>query len=312
MRSLPKVVDGPKTWEQPAASFATCGASTAAIGSPLAAWSATSTLPTPAIAAACAATAAPSTASTSTSMEAPGIREAQLTHFEVLGLSLAPSCSETISILLITPTLLLERVHELGDVLHHDALRPLRWRFDPHRAERRRFGYAEVARRHGVERLLLRLHDVGQLDVARLIEAQVHAHHRGQVDLEQLQAGIHLAGDRGLALGDLDLRARDGLGRSHSAASICGAWPLSSSIACLPSSTRKGCSFSTSWRKIFATTAAAPPRRSARGSLGPRHRERGAQLLLRVAGPMETASTSSASPFSLMRSASSSAISSKG
>jgi hypothetical protein len=61
-------------------------------------------LPTPASAAACVATAEASAASTSTSMEAPGIFAAQVTHFDVLGLSFAPSCSATISILLITAT----------------------------------------------------------------------------------------------------------------------------------------------------------------------------------------------------------------
>jgi len=52
----------------------------------LAAFSATSTLPTPAIADAWVATAEPSAASTSTSIDAPAIFAAQVTHFDVLGL----------------------------------------------------------------------------------------------------------------------------------------------------------------------------------------------------------------------------------
>jgi hypothetical protein len=104
IRSLPKVVDGPSTCVYPAASFATCGAWTAASGSALAAFSATSTFPTRVRAAACAATDEPSAASTSTSIAASGTCAAQVTHFAVLGFSREPSCSATTRILLITPT----------------------------------------------------------------------------------------------------------------------------------------------------------------------------------------------------------------
>ncbi len=96
IRSLPKVVDGPRTWLNPAASFATCGASTAASAGSLAGFCTSSTRATPAMEAAAAATGAPSAASTATVMSASGIAPAQLTHFATEAFSLPPACSATI------------------------------------------------------------------------------------------------------------------------------------------------------------------------------------------------------------------------
>ena len=54
-----------------------------------------------------------------------------------------------------------------------------------------------------VDRLLLRLHDVGQRSVARLVEAEVGGDDRRQFQPDGLVAAIDLAGHRGgLALDD--------------------------------------------------------------------------------------------------------------
>ena len=64
---------------------------------------------------------------------------------------------------------------------------------------------AQGAQRQRLQRLLLRLHDVRQLHVARLVQAQVRRHERRQVHLQRFQAGIDLAGHARLALRQLDL-----------------------------------------------------------------------------------------------------------
>ena len=63
-----------------------------------------------------------------------------------------------------------------------------------------------------VERLLLRLHDVRQRGIARLVQAQVGGDDRRQLDLDRLQAAIDFAGDLSLAVADLDLRGEGRLG----------------------------------------------------------------------------------------------------
>ena len=95
IRSLPKVVEGPRTWLKGAAIASTCGAHTAASAWPLAGFSTHSTRLTPDSAAACAATAEASTAHTTTVICAPGMPWAQVTHLAVLALSRVPSCSAT-------------------------------------------------------------------------------------------------------------------------------------------------------------------------------------------------------------------------
>ena len=62
------------------------------------------------------------------------------------------------------------------------------------------------ARLEDLHRLLLRLHDVGQRHVARLVQAQVGGHDRGQLDLERLETAVDLARDVGEAVTHLDLR----------------------------------------------------------------------------------------------------------
>ena len=55
------------------------------------------------------------------------------------------------------------------------------------------------------ERFLLRLHDVGQLHVAGLVESQIHGDDGGQVDFDGLESGIDLARHLHLGAVDLDL-----------------------------------------------------------------------------------------------------------
>ena len=70
---------------------------------------------------------------------------------------------------------------------------------------------AVVGGRLLVQRLLLRLHDVGQRGIARLVEAEVGRHHQRQLDLQHLEAAVDLAGDRGFAGTGLELRGEGGL-----------------------------------------------------------------------------------------------------
>ena len=102
IRSLPKVVEGPRMWLKGAAIASTCGAHTAASAWALAGFSTHSTRATPDSCAACAATAAASTAHTTMVICAPGMPWAQVTHLAVLGLSFAPSCSATMRTRLFT------------------------------------------------------------------------------------------------------------------------------------------------------------------------------------------------------------------
>src|SRR3546814_7329074 len=59
--------------------------------------------------------------------------------------------------------------------------------------------HAQVGEGDRFERLGLGLHDVRQLDEARLVQAQVGGDDGRQVDFQRLQSGVDLAGDRGLA-----------------------------------------------------------------------------------------------------------------
>ena len=91
--------------------------------------------------------------------------------------------------------------------------------------EARRDVDAEVGGLLHVERLLLRLHDVGQRGIARLVEAQVGGDDGRQLDLQRLEAAVDLARDeRRLALdhelgGERRLRPAE-QGREHLAGLI--------------------------------------------------------------------------------------------
>ena len=79
---------------------------------------------------------------------------------------------------------------------------------------------AERLGRGFLERLLLRLHDVGQLGIARLVEAQVGRDDRRDLQNERLEATIDLACDREALAVHAHLRRKRALapaqqGRQH-------------------------------------------------------------------------------------------------
>ena len=67
---------------------------------------------------------------------------------------------------------------------------------------------AEIGRLHRLDRLLARLHDVGQRGVARLVQPQVGGDDGRQLELHRLQAAIDLARHLQPAIGLLDLARR--------------------------------------------------------------------------------------------------------
>ena len=95
----------------------------------------------------------------------------------------------------------LELGDELGRVGDLDAGLAARRLDGLQHLEARRDVDAEVGGLLDVERLLLRLHDVGQRGIARLVEAQVGGDDRRQLELQRLQAAVDLARhERALAL----------------------------------------------------------------------------------------------------------------
>ena len=109
------------------------------------------------------------------------------------------------------------------------------------------------------------------------------------------------------------LEAKVACGKSAKAASIWPVWLQSSSMACLPKMIRPGCSLST---KALSNLATA---RGCNSSVVSTKIARSAPMAMAVrkvswhcATPQETAMTSVATPFSFKRTASSTAISSKG
>src|SRR5437016_7120336 len=132
-------------------------------------------------------------------MSAPAMPRAQLTHLAVLGLSLAPSCSATIKTLLMTTAVpSFEGIDQLRGVLHSDAFQPLRRSLKAHELQQLSLLDAETAQRQRLERLFLRLHDVRQLHVPGLVQAQIGSDDGGEIHLDGLQTRIHLARHAGL------------------------------------------------------------------------------------------------------------------
>jgi hypothetical protein len=100
---------------------------------------------------------------------------------------------------------------------------------------------AQLGRLQVVDRLLLRLHDVGQRGVARLVQAQVGGDDRRQLQRHGLQAAVDFAGHVGVAVAESRPSRRRCPAASRAApASIWPVWLASSSIACLPRMTRPG------------------------------------------------------------------------
>src|ERR1700754_3403717 len=186
------------------------------------------TLLTPSIFAASAAIASGASDSTITSMDSGLAATAALTARAVAALSLPSRCSAITRILdiwilrsaALQQALLLEGRDELGGVLHHHTLGAL-GRGGVVRGLDVVGGIdAQRTQLDHVDRLGLGLHDVRQLDKARLVQAQIGGDDGGQVGLDGFQAGVDLAGDRSLAAGDLDLAGKSRLraipkGRQH-------------------------------------------------------------------------------------------------
>src|SRR6187402_121631 len=179
-----------------------------------------STLLTPSIFAASAATASGASDRTMTSMDSGLTAAAALTARAVAPLSLPSRCSAMTRILdmrilrsaALQQALLLEGRDELGGVLHHHTLAALG-----------RGGVvggldvvggidAQRTQLDHVDRLGLGLHDVRQLDEARLVQAQIGGDDGRKVGFDGLEAGVDFAGYRGLAVGDLHLASEGGLG----------------------------------------------------------------------------------------------------
>src|SRR6185436_2007941 len=170
--------------------------------------SACSTLATPSMAAAALAAPAEPEPATST-VTAPPSCLAAVMVLSVAGRTPALSCSAMTSALISAMSDHLRFGLELGDerahVGHLHACAALGRLAHLERLQVRLDVDAEVGRLDDVHLLLLRLHDVGQRHVARLVQAQVGRDDRRQLDLERLETAVDLARDDREAVGDLDL-----------------------------------------------------------------------------------------------------------
>src|SRR6218665_1901001 len=142
--------------------------------------SATITLATPAICAAALPASAALAPATSTCTSPPQAMAAG-TVFRVAGLMLAWSCSAITSAAMSDHLrFVLEFFNESGHIGHLDALSSLERLADLQGLQARLDVHAQVLGLEDVELLLLGLHDVGQGNVARLVQAQVGRDDRGQ------------------------------------------------------------------------------------------------------------------------------------
>ena len=163
---------------------------------------------TPASRAACAATPSPPCASTATTSVSGARSSAQRTHFAVRGIE--PRA-----------VVLRDDEHAAHDSTPRASSTATSSATSLTRTPAARAGGAvksctvncccgldaELCERQHGERLALRLEDLGQLDVARLIQPQVRRDDGRQVDLERLEAGVDLARHGRDVAGDRD-RAR--------------------------------------------------------------------------------------------------------
>src|SRR3982750_2827201 len=177
------------------------------------------TLATPAMAAAALAAASAPLPATST-WTSPPHWAAAVTVLRVAGLMLALSCSATTSDASAVMSInslddfgfVLELVHQGGHVGHLDAGAALGRLADLECLDARLDVDAKLFWLDVVELLFLGLHDVGQGDVARLVEAQVGGDDGGQREREGFQAAVDFARDLGGAAFDFDLGGEGGLG----------------------------------------------------------------------------------------------------
>ena len=167
----------------------------------------------------------------------------------------------------------------------------------------------------GLERLLLRLHDVRQRRVARLVEPQVGRHDRRQLSSRRVsRPAVDLALDASPCRWRCRPWTRTSPAASRAARRASGrsGWRRRRSPAC-PGSRAAASPCRPPPSGALRPRGAAAPRRSRPGWRG---RRRCASAVRSVswqaATPQDTATTSVAMPFSFRRTASSTAISSKG
>src|SRR5262245_24483338 len=157
--------------------------------------SASRTLLTPSSLAAASATPRQPLPATST-CTSPSNALAAVNALLVASLSSLLSCSATRRVVISDHShLVLELLDQLADRLHLDAGLAAGRLGGLQDFESRRDVDAIGVGRLLIDRLLLRLHDVGQAGVARLVEPQVGGHDRRRLQLHRLQPAVDLAGD---------------------------------------------------------------------------------------------------------------------
>src|SRR3546814_341206 len=220
MMFLPTVVAVATTWPWPAACLAISGARFSARGCSYSAESTFTTFDTPATLAAASAAgpqSLPATRTTTWSL----ISAAAATACSVEGRRAPFSCSAKTSALMSDHLrFVLQLRHQLGHVGHLHAALALGRLHHLQGGEARRRVDTEVGWRRLVDRLLLRLHDVRQRSVARLVQAQVGGDDRRRLDGDGLQPAVDLPGHGEGTVADLDLRGEGRLapaeqGREH-------------------------------------------------------------------------------------------------
>jgi hypothetical protein len=210
------------------------------------------------------------------------------------------------------PHLVLELVDELTDRLHLDAGFAARRLGGLEHLEPRRDVDAVGLGRLLVDRLLLRLHDVGQARIARLVEAQIGGDDRRRLELDGLQAAVDLARDQMLSPSIVSLEAKVPCGQPVSAASI---WPSLVAVVVdrlLAHDDEAGLLLLDDGLEDLGDGERLDLVGLHQDAAVGAHGEPGADSLGACCGPIDTHTTSVAWPFSLSRSASSTAISSKG
>src|SRR5258706_3251619 len=128
------------------------------------------------------------------------ISSAALTVLSVAPLTDWLPCSAITRVVISDPLrVVLEFGHQRGHVGHLDAGAALGRLADLEHLQMRLDVHPQVRGLEHLHGLLLGLHDVGQRDVARLVQAQIGGDDGRQAQRQGLQPAVDLAGDGGLA-----------------------------------------------------------------------------------------------------------------
>ncbi len=235
------------------------------------------------MAAAAAATVVPSFASTAIAISASGIDAAQATHLAMEGIELAVAVlgNDENAVHQASPFCLSAATSSAASLTITPFCRCGGASILQHLEERRRID-AERRELDYVERLLLRLHDVGKLDVARLVEPEIGRADAGQIHLDRFETGVDFARHaRNVAL-EFDFRGKSRLRaipecREH----LAGLAAVVVDRLLAEDDETRGLSRSTSFSSTRATAGGSIDgvRLDEDGAVGT-HRERIAQLLL--------------------------------